>query len=165
MMTISFALLSCKTLSQQEQIRQTMYSVLSAINKNDTQAVKRYFYEPTRRRYPSDEQLKLDLETMYYLLAKYHANNIDSLEWSTDNKHDNLSRLRVVIPIFDGFDSLSGITKATLNLYFGPEEIVPLAYISGYDQDIQVDAVYRGELMKQGKLPDNAALIESLKKR
>lgn len=160
--SIFLLLMACKPLTDAERIHNTMEEVLTAINQNDFKKVVSYIGADFVIQDTFSE--KIDVEDMYYILAKYHQNKIDSLKWSTDNKIDELSRIKYVIPLFDGFDSLTGLEKASLNLYFGPPQMVSYDKLSGFEYEKEVNSVYRGKLLDQGKLLDHEDVLKTLKK-
>lgn len=145
-------------------INNTINKSIVAINQNDAPLLISYFGHA----YPEDlislKMIQPKVTRFYYLISKYHDNDLKSLEWTTDSSIDQLGRMKYVIPIFKGFDSLTGIKSAQLNLFVGPPEIIPFDSLSGVEFEIQVDADYRGELLNQGKLLETEDLLRYLER-
>jgi|GEM_PF-1259970 len=133
---------------------------LNAINENNPEELKSLFgeYVPENMLF----NLKPEVNKMYYLLRKYHNNDISKLKWETDNSLDELGRITYVVKIFEGFDSLSGTKGGTLLLNFGPYSIVPVDSLSGIQYNNSLDIAYRGKLQEDNKLLSTDELIKSL---
>ncbi len=140
-------------------IQHTINKSLLAINQNKASVLKSYFGYA----YPEDlisiEMIQPDVVTYYYLLSKYHNNNLSHMKWETDNTLDELGRIKYETLIFDGFDSLTGFKNVRLNLFFGPPDIVPFDSLSGIEFSIEVDSDYRRQLRLQNKLPKTQDLL------
>jgi len=152
---------SCYSKDRDQQALEIMRNTLKAVNENDLNKFYGNFDENSKEQ-SDEEQLRADVKKIYYLLTKYHDNNIDSLYWTTDHKVDEANKIEYVIELFEGFDTLSGYKKATLHLYFWNFEEIKV--LGGYRLDIDIDAKYRGKLLDEGKLPTTDELVQSLKK-
>ena len=152
---------SCKPVPEEDRrINQTIKEVVDLVNSNDYLGVIGKIGAGEE----NIDTFKVRREVLrgYYMLAKYHGNNTEKLRWETDGVLDAVWRRRYTIPLYEGFDSLTGIKQAALNLYVGPPEIIPLNELSGFKLDVEVDPEYRGKLLEEGKLLDIEEIVEDL---
>lgn len=153
---------SCYSSNRDQQALEVMRRALQALNENDMQKFCQTFDENTHGR-DNIEQIGIDVKKVYYFLTKYYDNDIDSLYWTTDHKVDMSNKVDYVIELYNGFDSLSGYKKATLHFYFWNFDRIDA--LGGYRLEIEVDAEYRGKLLKAGRLPSTDELVQSLIKQ
>ncbi len=156
-------LCSCKAVSSNNQlINKTIKETLYMVNENNSIGVVNML--GTENPGIDTSSIKYDVKYMYYILTKYLNNNIEHLEWSTDGTIDNLGRTKFIIPLYKGFDSLTGCKYVVLNLYLGPEEIISLDKLSGFEPEIEVDSDYRSKLREGGNLLDIDKILEGINK-
>lgn len=122
-----------------------MQNVLAAINQNDYLKVSEYLVTDNERE--DIFRIKTRVCRVYYFLTKFHHNKYNSLNFFSDYKLDVLARIKFAIPLFIGFDPLTGVKSATLNLYFGSPQIIIFNKLSGFELEKEVDVEYRGKLL------------------
>lgn len=147
---VCLAILSCKASSKSEeekQIDKTILEALNAVNNNDYLKI---IHLDKSNLYKNDTStIKHNVSYIYYIIKKYK--NIKELKWTADSQLDHLHRIKYTIPLFIGFDSLTGIKKVNIYLYMGPSEIIPYDKLSGFETEIQLDSKYRRQLRLEGK--------------
>ncbi len=156
-----FLLVSCKPISEEDRrIDQTIKEVVDFVNTNDYLSIVGKLVSAKE----NIDTLKIEWDVLsaYYMLVKYHGNKTEKLRWKTDRVLDAVWRRKYTIPLYEGFDSLTGIKQAALNLYVGPPEIIPLNELSGFELDVEVDPQYRRKLREEGKLLDIEEIVEGL---
>ena len=145
--------LSCKEQSSREKIDSTIHAALKAINEKDYLKMQQLIGVDA----PSDtsmEDIVGKVNRVDYLIDKYHGGRIENLEIQFANGFDYLSRKKITIPLFEGYDSTTGIQQAVLVLYVGPPIPVPLTKLSGFEYEGKYDTKWREFLIREGKLPD-----------
>ncbi|MNU14667.1 hypothetical protein D3C71_27840 [compost metagenome] len=107
--------------------------------------------------------VKSQMKKAYYDMKKYHNNKVDSLIFKRDTVYDNLGRLKFTVYLFDGFDSLTGVTHSELQIFVGPKDMYSLDKISDLQYVDEIDVKYREYLLKQGKLLETDELLKTIK--
>jgi len=134
---------------------ENMRIILEAGNTNDTLKFREALNENFFRDY---YRIENTTKRLYYLLTKYHHNNIDSIEWNTDGVVDPYTnQIEYKSYIFNGFDSTTGYQSAVLIFRYWN---FPFTTLAGIELDFEVDSDYRGKLRIEGKLPEIDDLVE-----
>lgn len=141
---------SCKSISTDDQIRATIDTTLSVINRKDYNKLQRLIENDSRGE-ENMEFIVYDINKIDYLIDKYYDGNVKKLSIIYEDGTDELSRKKIVIPIFSGFDSATGLKTAVLNLYVGPPQMIDLDKLSGFEYEDKYDAGWATKLIEEGK--------------
>lgn len=123
--------IACKHQSNDEQILATSQKLITAIKKENIEDVKDLIGVKLSVIGKDTESLRFDINKCKHLFDTYYHEK--KMEVVLTNQIDELGKRLVKVPIFKGYDSASKLTKAVLNIYFGPPNFVPLSKISGYE--------------------------------
>lgn len=111
---------------------------------------------------PVGGSLKCQAKTAYYYIKKYHNQSVGNLKYLRDTAFDELGRLRYTVPIFQGFDSLTGAKNVRIEIFIGPLDVYGANKISDLQVISDLDVDYRDMLYRQNRLRDMDDLISDL---
>lgn len=119
--------ITCKSQTEREKIIQTANNVLSFIKSKDSIGFEKLNQHEVQQNLKTTQMVKWDFKKCTFFFDSVYNKQLGSFKIS--DSLDVLSRLKVIIPIKEYKDSL----KITLNLFFGPPQVVPLNSLSGYE--------------------------------
>lgn len=146
--------------SDSEKIFNTINRVTYCVNKLDTACVFNFLNKGAIQ---SGSNTNYDIKYAYYFMKKYHDNKIDSLKYTRDSAYDDLGRMKFSVHLFNGFDTLTGITKADLNIYIGPKQLFGFESITGLELETDLDLNYRDKLYKENALLEIDEILKRMK--
>lgn len=129
--------IACKHQSDDELILATSHKFIMAIKKGNIEDVKDLIGVKLSVIGKDTESLRFDINKCKYLFNTYYHDT--EMKIVVTNQIDELGERLVKVPIFNGYDSVSKLTNAVLDIYFGPPNYVPLSKISGYEVETRYD--------------------------
>jgi|GEM_PF-6516485 len=133
--------------TDEEKIIETTKKMLNFIADSNYQNFKELMYP----RNVDDERLIHYFNICHYCIKNY-SNNIDSIPITISDEQQIDSTTKVVIPIFKGFDSTTGLREAQIEVFFGIKRFVPLNQITHFFVKDEYNVDYRKKLLETGKL-------------
>ncbi len=144
---------ACKHESNGDKIHDTMIKGLHYIQQNNSKKFKKMLYQNTPF---DDERFAYNFMVANKLINKYHLNIDSPMIYYDINKKELDSSFLIHIPVFSGFDSSSGLTKAELKFYFGPPQFCPLSKLTRFYFDYDYDGNYREKAIENGKMKEDS---------
>lgn len=123
--------IACKQQTEQEKLSQTTNNVLSFIKNGDSIGFEKLNQYELEQNFKTKQMIRNDFKKLAFFFDSVYNKRIGSFKIS--DSLDDLSRIKVLIPIKEYKDSLN----ITLNLFFGPPQLVPLNFLSGYELDVE----------------------------
>ena len=123
-------MISCKTQSNENEIRNTTNKVLVALEKGDEEEFEKLIGVELSQIGKNKELLNTDFEKCKFLYTLYASSK--KVDVIISDEYNELGSRKVILPIYKGYDSLNNISAVRLELYFGPPNFVPLEKISDY---------------------------------
>ncbi len=122
---------SCVKTTPKQKILGTSNDLISALKEDRESDFNKLIGVELSVIAKDDEMLHRDYTKIRRYVQKYTS--FDRLYAKITDQYDDVSKLRVEIPIFKGMDSVENIKEIRLNIFFGPPQFVPLNKISGYE--------------------------------
>ena len=123
-------MISCKTQSNENEIRNTTNKVLVALEKGDEEEFEKLIGVELSQIGKNKELLNTDFEKCKFLYTLYASSK--KVDVIISDEYNELGSRKVILPIYKGYDSLNNISAVRLELYFGPPNFVSLEKISDY---------------------------------
>lgn len=140
---ICFFCFGCKAQSNEEKMKETTIQFLNAIRDSDSVKFKHLVNEHFLKTAKSDYMILHDIASLHKYYKSYLMTGSPKISNSIDA--NILSMRKIVIPFYKGeYDSVNNLTGLTLELYFGPPQMVPLSKISRYE--MIVDGRKKGDV-------------------
>jgi len=132
----------------------------SCLNKNPDQTIEKALHAIERHDYRAIRSLigtELISDTsmfgivakvnkVSYFLDKYHRGSVKGLEIKHDTVTDDLGRDVYIIPVYAGYDSVTGLSNVRIILNVGPFSLFPPDKLTGFAVERDVDVQRRSFL-------------------
>jgi len=130
--------IGCQTSSKEDKIQATAQQVVQAIQYDNEKAFEALLCD-TAWKQENERNIELDFEKCKMLYDQFLKGK--SINVIVTNEYNQVGCRKVVIPFSDKKDSTSHVAVVRLELYFGPEHIMPSDKIFRYElvanQDMQ----------------------------
>ncbi len=126
---------SCNAQTNEEKIEKTSIRILSIIEKGNVNEFENIIGHELSVIGKNKYLLSKDFEKCQKLYVEYVKESAPKIQIT--GIYNELGNRLVIIPFFEGVDSINNISKVQIKLLFGPPNFISLDKISGYEIYIQ----------------------------